>query len=288
MAVSKLAKLIREASKPKDIEEEFVYAYFKRFHDLQKPRVPRKGMFSPSSLSNSCLRHLYYRYIGTPEEAENRPVLDFGPILSILQNGNDRHERIQEIFSTVGKSGFDFEWIDVADYLEEFKPPHTEIVEKVGFETKLFNSVLPSRFMCDGIFKFDGKYYILEIKTMNNRKWSGAKGEGKPLKDHLLQGTTYGLILGIDNVLFVYENRDNMKLLPFLHKIEPEDKQTIIDITSAVKTYAELEKLPPKTSNVKEDCRWCKYKTLCNNAGFTKSAFEAHPILDNPEARVTS
>lgn len=273
MGSSLLAKYVRESTKAKSVTEELNYGFFKYMVDNAETRAPRAGMFSPSSLSNSCLRHLYYKFMGIQEEPENRLVTDYGPIRSILQNGNDRHERIQEVLSTFDGKNSKFEWIDVIEYLKEFNPPNTEVIERNGFEVKLYNSVIPSRFMCDGIVKFNGEYYVIEIKTMNERKFAMAKKAGEPLEEHINQASTYSLILGINKVLYIYENRNNMQWLPLLYNVTPENKQLVIDLTNAIKTYATLNKIPPRTSDVAKNCRWCRYKILCGSDGFTPSIF---------------
>jgi len=264
-----LAKLIREATKPKSIAEQFEYAFYCTQQKMNPPRMPKKDMFSPSSLGG-CARQLYYKVQGIEEEPDNRPPSEAGPNLSMLQTGTDRHERIQQIVMKMKENGFDIEWVDPIQYLEEHPELQTQVIERQGNEVKLYNDIISARFLCDGIVKIKGVYYIIEIKTMGNYKWTVKYKEVErvPYEEHQRQGGAYSIALGIDNILYVYENRDNLKLLPIEFFVDGQVKQDVIGEIENVKTYQKLEQLPPRTIKISK-CKYCHYKNRCGNDGFT-------------------
>lgn len=262
-----LANLIKSNTKPMTIEEEFVHNFYVTKQRMNNAYKPTPGSFSPSSISK-CSRELYYRYVGAERDPDLRTPEQAGPLFSILENGNDRHERIQAVISKMQENGIDVRWVDVGEFVNQFKPDGTSVLKKQGFETKLVNSVLELRFLCDGVIIYKGEYFIVEIKTMHTKKWYDSKQSNTPYPDHIDQAATYSLALGINKVMFLYEDRNMMGLLPIIHVVTEEERQKIVNKIFNVKNYVELGCVPPKTNNCSK-CTYCEYKRQCAIDGET-------------------
>ena len=128
--------------------------------------------FSPSSMK--CDRQMIYKLLSVPIDDKK----DSYQLVGICESGTDRHEHIQSYVNKMKDMDIDCEYINVADYVREHKLPlrigkESNFIDE--FETHLYtyedNEVFPynSSFLCDGIIKFKGKYFILEIKSLTNR-----------------------------------------------------------------------------------------------------------------------
>lgn len=255
MALSDLAKLINAANKQRTPEQEFLYMLNEAIQRENPHRKPSQ-MFKPSSLGNNCLRMHYFMQIGVePDVTKKDPNL-----ICMGDSGTDRHERLQRTISKMQELGYDLEWIDVKEYLRIHQQPGTTVVKQDGMETLLENSIFKMRFKCDGIIKFMGVYYILEIKTETSMKWMGRTC---PADDHITQACAYSTCIGIDRVMYLYECRDNCAKKPFIVVVTPEDKQErVVHKIESVNAYIEKQEVPPKSTE-KCDCKYCDYKAEC-------------------------
>jgi len=61
----------------------------------------------------------------------------------------------------------------------------------------------------DGIASFMGEYYLLEIKTMNDRKYKENTVNGAHPHEYKIQYGCYSIVTGIPRVLFIYVNRND-------------------------------------------------------------------------------
>lgn len=255
MSLKNLAKLIAESNREKTPEQEFLFLLNEATVRLEKRRQPSKT-FKPSSLGG-CLRRVYFEVTGA--EIDDNQQVDPN-LVGIAQSGTDRHERIQKTIAQMKDLGYDVEWIDVEEYLKRRPQPGTEVVEKKGMETKLRNTILNLSFMCDGIIKFKGKYYVLEIKTEVSFKWNGrVQVEDK----HKTQATCYSVALGIDDILFIYENRDFCSKKTFHVQITNQDKEErVIHRIETVNAHIEDGTVPDKTTTQSE-CKYCPFTNVC-------------------------
>lgn len=259
MSLKNLAKLINNATKEKTIEDEFLNALIQSIERSDKPRRPSKT-FKPSSLGG-CLRKVYFEVTGAETDESNPPSYT---LIGISESGTDRHERIQNAIKSLYLTGFDIVWVDVRDYVERhkefFEQIGTEIVEQMGNETKMFNRNLNLSFLCDGIVKMRGEYYILEIKTETSFKWAN---RSEPEDAHKTQACCYSLAFGIDKVLFIYENRDVCSKKAFCFQITDEERATrVVDRIETVNNHIGENTVPDKTKNERE-CNYCLYKKEC-------------------------
>ena len=222
--------------------------------DEKGSRKPSRS-YKPSSLH--CIRNMYFQITGAEPEGDRAT----SELVGICESGTDRHDRIQKAIMAMKENGIDCEYINVADYVIERELTDLDIVSQQGNETKLFNKALNMSFLCDGIIRYKGKYYILEIKTETSNKFWDRK-EVNP--DHILQGTAYSVNFEIDNVLFLYECRDNCSKKAFMLTVTSEMKQDLIGKITECDGYVERMICPPKPENLsKKACAYCGYSGRC-------------------------
>ena len=224
--------------------------------DEQRRGKPGTKAYKPSAMN--CVRMMYYYMTGADKDEQSMG----SELIGICESGTDRHERIQQAIIDMKNNGFDCEYVNVADYIREHNVPDLEVLEQSGYETKLRHTKLNLRFMCDGIIKYRGKYYILEIKTESSFKWQPrvAVDEG-----HYTQACTYSHTIGIPDVMFVYENRDNCGKKCFIYT--PTEKQIndlVLNKILDCDIHLQENRVPAIPSSVSsKTCRYCEYKTTC-------------------------
>lgn len=225
--------------------------------------------YSPSAMGG-CERALYYKGIGVRPDGETPEYT----IVGIGESGTARHEHIQNYVMKMKDLNIDCEWIDVGWFLENAAQgknysDYTKVISKQGNETKCYNSKLNMRFLCDGIIRYKGDYYILEIKTETSMKF----GHSDAHTAHKRQATCYSLLLGIDKIIFLYENRDTCNKDAFLVEITDGMKERVINIVDRVNKAIELKDVPMKTSDTK-NCMYCQYRKTCKNEATDKIRIE--------------
>jgi hypothetical protein len=221
-------------------------------------RLPSKT-YKPSSMN--CIRQSYYQLVGVQPDESSSSYSGVG----ICNSGTDIHIRIQTAVDQMKENGMDCEYIDVAEFVKQRQLDYLNIVSKNGMETKLYHTKLNMSFMCDGIIKYKGHYYILELKTESSFKFIGRKSVDK---SHEHQGTAYSLAFNIPEVLFVYINRDVLDMKAFMFVPTSEMKQELIGYIEECDGYVARHIAPPKPEDVaKKSCSYCSYKTQCKKDG---------------------
>lgn len=268
MNLRDLAKMVNQATEEKNPAEDFLFDLNQIIQMENKP-YPVRANYKPSMLGG-CLRRVYFCLAGVEVEYS----LPSPELVGMGESGTDRHERIQTYIAQMKEKGFDWEWIDVADYVKQRKPKGTRVVKQIGLETKLYNDIFDLSFMCDGIIRDnrDGQYYLLEIKTEASFKYQTHDGI---YGDHEIQGTCYSVALGIDKIIFLYENRDFCnKKVGYLEVTDEMKQANVIDRIEFVNNYLAEDRVPPKTVSVnsvvlnpRKQCTYCNYKTECEKWG---------------------
>lgn len=258
-----LVKLIDSTIGDMSVEEQFLTDLNKSIEitDKKNSRKPSQT-FKPSGMN--CMRMSYYQIKGfDPDETS----FD-SSFIGICESGSDRHERIQRAVQSMKDNGIDCEYIDVATYVKENGLTDIEVVSKQGMETKLYHKSFNMSFLCDGIIRYHGEYYILEIKTENSRKFFERTGVDPA---HYKQATAYSLAFGIDKVLFLYENRDICSKKTYMFTVTDAMRQDLIGYIENTNTYLKQEKVPPKLAGLdsveKKSCAYCEYKEQCRKDG---------------------
>ena len=227
--------------------------------DAEKESRPPSQTYKPSSMN--CIRNMWYQVTGAQQDLSDTTYSYVG----ICNSGSDIHERIQRYVNGMKDNGIDCEYIDVAEYVVSRNLEDIEIVGKQGVETKLYHKKLNMSFLCDGIIRYKGKYYILELKTEASFKWNERKGVD--LK-HYNQGTAYSIAFGIDNVIFLYISRDVLSMKAFMLEVTDDMRMDLIGRIETCDEYVQKMAVPPKPEDVpKSVCNYCGYKSLCAKAG---------------------
>lgn len=211
--------------------------------------------YKPSSMH--CERQMVYQILGVqPNKSGTTYQLE-----GICESGTDRHIRIQEaIIKIKDVLGVDCEYINVADFVKQRNLTDLEIKGQSGIETKLYNKKYNMSFMCDGIIRYKKKYFIFEFKTeTSNKFYKRTDVDSK----HYNQATAYSLNFGIDDVLFVYENRDLLDKKAYIRHVTNEMKEELIGKIEYCDEYAKKLKAPPKPQLDKKICAYCSYKNSC-------------------------
>lgn len=251
-------KAIEKANKEIPVEQEFLDD-LKRSIELEDMKNFRKPSetYSPSGMG--CIRAMYYKRSGVDVEPDSNYTM-----VGICESGTDRHERIQNAISHMKDNGFDCEYIDVGEYVKSRGLDlYLDIVDKCGNETKLFDKIRNVSFLCDGIIKYHGKYYIVEFKTESSFKWKDRTGVDPK---HYNQAITYSLELQLDSVIFVYINRDIVDYKSYLFNVSESDRERIRALIDTCENYVINNELPPKPEDASpKKCAYCTYKFLCDN-----------------------
>lgn len=249
--------LIDVASNSLPIEQAFLEDLKLSIVKNKKTRKP-STYYKPSSLA--CIRNMYYQRTGTDVNG-NKPTSE---LEGILESGTDRHERIQQYIINMKENGFPCEYVDVETYVKSRNLKDIVIIGKNGIETKCLNTKYNISFLTDGIIKYRGKYYVLEIKTETSSKSWNRK---EPEDSHITQATAYSLSFLIDDVIFLYENRDTCSKKTFLVHVTPEMKlDRVVGKIESCDGYVSRGIVPPKNEN-KKICQYCNYVNQCRKDG---------------------
>ena len=253
-------RAIEKDNKKVPVEEQFLND-LKRSIELEDMKNARKPSqtYKPSGMN--CIRSMYYQVMGVDVEPDSNYIM-----VGICESGTDRHERIQNAISKMKDNGFDCEYIDVAEFVKQRGlDDHLDIVDKCGNETKLYDRVRNVSFLCDGVIKYQGRYYIVEFKTESSFKWRDRKGVDPK---HYNQARTYSLELGLDSVLFVYINRDICDYKAFMFNVTNSERQYVIDLISRCQAFVDEGEVPPIPEDATDKkCAYCSYKELCKKDG---------------------
>ena len=255
--LGRLMKLIDNELQDVEPEKAFLLDLQRSIELTDKTERPKgSNFYKPSSMG--CIRQMYY----TRKEVPTDETGSSYSLIGICNNGTDTHVRIQTYVSKMKDNGIDCEYVDVAEYVKSRELQDIEIVMKSGMETKLFHKKLKMSFLCDGIIRYKGIYYILELKTEGNNKFWNRTGVDP---SHYNQATCYSVALGLDNVLFVYINRDNYTMKSYMFNVTDEMKQSIVGLITNCEDCVEQNKVPEKPTDVeKKTCSYCSYKHQCH------------------------
>ena len=215
--------------------------------------------FKPSSMK--CPRNMYYQVTGAELDADENVSY---ALIGIGQSGTDRHIRLQAAVEAMKNHNIPCEYIDVAEFVKQRNLTDLEIVEKKGMETKLYNKKYNMSFMCDGIVKYHGVYYILEIKTEVDSKFRTRSNYDD---SHTEQICAYKLNFGLDKVIMLYENRNICELKCYDINISDElmNERVIKKINYVNKCIG--DNLIPR-KHTSKTCQYCAYAKRCKRELF--------------------
>lgn len=215
---------------------------------------PKHQTFAPSQMR--CDRVSWFRLRGVQPDKIKNPdrTLEFSANV-----GTACHEMIQQrLFNSN-----DVEWLSVSDYLKETDCPYTYTVDQNGYEQQIeITDPFPIRFACDGLIRFQGQLYLLEIKTS---EFSSFQELISPKAKHMDQIRCYATLLNVEKALVLYVDRNYGNLKCFEIVISDIEKQQMIDKMQHVMDLVEAQIAPDKLSQGDPDCNpnMCPYSDKC-------------------------
>lgn len=258
-SLNNVLALIDEAKEGQAVELRFL-ADLKRSIELTADKSSRKPSqtYKPSSMN--CIRNMWYQVTGATPDTSNCSAC----LVGICESGTDRHERVQNAVSQMQSNGMDCEYIDVAKFVKSRNLEYLNVVAKQGNETKLYHKMLNMSFLCDGIIRYKGKYYILEIKTESIYKWQ-MRTNVNP--QHHNQAIAYSVALGLDDVIFLYINRDNTDMKAYMFHVTDSMKESLVGRIEECDQCVKKLACPPKPKNADTKmCQYCAYRNSCRKS----------------------
>lgn len=229
-----------------------------------KSRKP-STYYKPSSMN--CARNMYFTRQGATVDTKS---VEYNAI-GMADTGTRRHEAIQDVLLKMKDMGYDWEYVDVAKYVQEKQSQgkclNLKIVGNCGAEVHLIDTKLNLSFRCDGIIKkiSTGEYFLFEFKNQTSFKYADKQHIDTA---HTQQVICYCTILDLDKALVLYENRDVCTLeCPEIYEVTESLKQIYcVEFIENVEDMVKNNIVPPKCTDTKT-CRWCSYQTICNRIG---------------------
>ena len=236
--------------------------FYENFVDEQirkKNSEPSHKTFAPSGFR--CKRKMWFRLRGTepdqPKQVDR--VLNF-----TAEIGTACHKIIQSNL----KQALQDDWIDVKQYLEENPVPFKYNLEQDAdsLETKIEFFNPPIRFACDGIVRWKGKLYLLEIKTS---EYSSFDELTDPKSEHIMQVKCYATLLGLSGVIFMYQDRQYGSIKVYEYFVSENDKQVVLDTMKYVQEMVDANLAPEPLSKGDKWCssNYCPYYLKCSQWG---------------------
>lgn len=259
-SLKSVCKLLESASTEVKVEDAFLRD-LKRSMELYDAKNRRQPSLTYKPSSMQCIRNMYYQRIGAAQDAETSSSV----LIGICESGTDRHIRVQDAISHMKDNGIDCEYVDVAKFVRQRNLQNIAVMEHSGNEVKLYNTDYDISFMCDGIIKYQGRYYIIEIKTESAYKWAVRKGVDPK---HYEQAVAYSMSLGLSEVLFIYVNRDNSDMKSYLFPVPDNMRYDLMQKITTCEEFVKEQKVPDKPEDIlRTVCEYCDYKKQCRKDG---------------------
>jgi len=237
-------------------------------HENKENERPTKHIH-PSSFGG-CLRKTAYDFYGVEKKEKDTRLL------RIFKNGHHVHERIQQDCKLAGG------------------------IEVIGVEISVFSEEYQIKGYVDGIIGIEEDYYVLEIKSKNNKGFT--KYLSKPEKNHIVQANIYLWLIKetmerakqkeaedrdeTEKVLLKMKHAPQKYILLYENKDTQDQKEFVLDKNNEVihwvqkraKRFWEIvekNKLPKRpydidvavnTNKLPMECRYmCDYTRVCWN-----------------------
>lgn len=231
------------------------YEEFRDSKRIEEANKKPSESIAPSSFY--CDRLSWFRLRGVDPDKDQHPdsALDWRAKI-----GTEIHRLIQSDLEELLQD----DWIQPEDYLRDNPISYRYTSERFGYETRFNFTDLNIKFACDGIIRLDGKYYLLEIKTIESSTFENISDSEPRHRD---QVKCYCALLNLDGVIFIYVDRTSGNLKCFELQIKQSDKDAVFkridNIHKAVETNIAPDRLPFGDNR----CSYCKYKKRCKDWG---------------------
>lgn len=179
---------------------------------------PSHRTFAASSFR--CDRRSWFRLRGVQPDVPKK--LD-----STLQFTADIGTACHRIIQSNLRDALGSDWISVDDYLKTIDFPYEYTIQKdeSGLEYQIeITSPYPIRFSCDGVVRWKGKLYLLEIKTSEFSSWDDLTD---PKMQHIDQIKCYASLLRLSGVLFLYQDRQYGGLKCYEETVTETDSRNV-------------------------------------------------------------
>lgn len=195
------------------------YESFVDYKIKVKAEEPSHQTFSGSSFG--CDRRSWFRLKGTVPDDVAIPdkTLNF-----TAEIGTACHRIIQSNLQEM----LDMDWVSVEDYMKVQSYPFQYDIrsDEDSLESLVHVYDPPIRFACDGLIRWKGKIYLLEIKTSEFSSWNDLT---EPKSQHVDQIKCYASLLNIHDVLFLYQDRQYGGLKCYEVTITDTDMKAVFD-----------------------------------------------------------
>lgn len=242
--------------------------------------------YYPSS-AGKCSRAIVYQMLGYEQKEME------GRILSILENGNYMHSRIEDILEQTG--------LMVAPELSFEKPewrisgrsdavirnflPHessNNIIKLTEPVYKLDENKDPVRDEQGNKIKLEDKLIyegadndvmIVELKSVSDKGFNYT-----PKEEHQLQLQLYMYLTGIKLGILLYENKNTQELKEFHFEYDEKKAQRVVNQIIYVNDHVDRKELPIREYEKTDfNCRYCNFKHYCWP---TKNTYSLTDILN--------
>lgn len=277
-AYKDLFSFIKKTEESQTIESQFLNDLDRTIQFSNHSHVPSKSI-KPSALGG-CYRHQWFMLTGAEADPSN---IERAENITIAESGRDRHSRLQAYIMSAQSLGIPIEWLDPEEEIRKIQTIgiNTSVKRRDGNEVLCWNEDYQVSFKCDGIIRYRGIKMILEIKTEDHFKWIQ---RFSPAPAHKLQAVLYSICLGIDTVLFLYENRNYTTRKAYKVTITDAYKDQAIQRINHLLAYQRANIVPPEE---KGKCIYCRYKRICKATGSSKAYTleELQKIIDEEGKR---
>ncbi|MEW6686278.1 MAG: PD-(D/E)XK nuclease family protein [Candidatus Edwardsbacteria bacterium] len=204
--------------------------------EMAKPRRPKEKHW-PSD-AGKCLRALVYLWRGTEgKKPDNRTFF-------VFEDGHLHHQTIRNQLRRAGLE-FTMEEAPISD-------------PKIPLSGKL-----------DAVIRLGGKYYVLEIKSINRFSFEEVTHQG-PIPSHVIQLQLYlhyvqNLFrLNTQSGILLYKCKDTSRFWESLIEYDETQVKTFFDTVAEVKEHLGKNTLPPRPYRVTDwECQYCDYSEIC-------------------------
>lgn len=254
-------------------ESEDFQNLFTKTEYVNEGKIDSKNI-TPSKLY--CQVYEALKLLGTPKMGENQSFESIG----YKESGKSRHQAIQKFLM----ENPEVVWYDPAKYIEEnnlpfeVKPnqevlwlldkyPTMELKEAQDllgdYEVNLHHKTQPLSFQLDGLIKYRGEFYIIEIKTIGKKDFTQI-----PLDKHQWQGKSYSFLLKIPKVIWIYECRDDFKIKTAIQLFREGDWA---EVRNRLNTIIINKDSPINLERNFSKCKYCLYRNTCTTIFASKT-----------------
>jgi len=217
--------------------------------------------FHPSRLGG-CPRAIFFDAFDAPIDIDKLKRSTQAAIgLMRMENGTFTHIRLQSIMWRMG-------------ILESFEDRAQGYVDDVAFSGRYDGIIKVKKGTWPSFRGEHGKRYLLEIKSANNKNFC-LKAGGTPDEFHRLQIQIYLHILGLEEAILLYENKDNQNPHDELISYDPVELEAGVELARRFNRMIGQRRFPDKPK--KAYCYTCEYEFLCKGGDRLKEFMDGLP-----------